>query len=326
LAERRLSNYRQRIAKLSHGKDATRITFGALADRWLETASAHMKPSSALRRNISIAQLKKFFGSIAVRNITAKHCDEWVIGRGKLISASSFNNERDTLNLIFEHAMRDGLILDNPADAIARRKMSKGKTLIPTKEQFITLVETIRAAGERARPGADLVELLAYSGMRLAEATALKWGDVDFNRGCFTITGGEKGTKNREVRTVPLFPALRHLLERTRGQSVPASEQRVIPIDSAKKAIEHACRRAGLPHYHHHCLRHYFVSNAIEAGVDFKVIAGWVGHKDGGVLVAKTYGHLRDAHSFEMAKRMTFQTDQAPPNLIALDTAKQAGN
>lgn len=31
-----------------------------------------------------------------------------------------------------------------------------------------------------------------------------------------------------------------------------------------------------------------------------------LGHKDGGVLVAKTYGHLRDTHSHEMAKRMTF--------------------
>ena len=48
------------------------------------------------------------------------------------------------------------------------------------------------------------------------------------------------------------------------------------------------------------------MSNAIEAGIDFKVIAGWVGHKDGGLLVAKTYGHLRDTHSTEMAKRMTF--------------------
>ena len=53
-------------------------------------------------------------------------------------------------------------------------------------------------------------------------------------------------------------------------------------------------------------MRHFFCSNAIEAGIDFKVIAGWLGHKDGGYLVAKTYGHLRDAHSFEMAKRMTF--------------------
>ena len=65
-------------------------------------------------------------------------------------------------------------------------------------------------------------------------------------------------------------------------------------------------RKANLPIFTHHDMRHYFCSNAIEAGIDFKVIAGWLGHKDGGILVAKTYGHLRDAHSFEMAKRMTF--------------------
>ena len=61
-----------------------------------------------------------------------------------------------------------------------------------------------------------------------------------------------------------------------------------------------------------------FVSSAIEAGVDFKVIAGWVGHKDGGVLVAKTYGHLRNTHSFEMAKRMTFSVnDSEPANVVS---------
>jgi len=31
----------------------------------------------------------------------------------------------------------------------------------------------------------------------------------------------------------------------------------------------------------HHSLRHYVVSNAIEAGVDFKTIAAWVGGMGG---------------------------------------------
>jgi hypothetical protein len=43
--------------------------------------------------------------------------------------------------------------------------------------------------------------------------------------------------------------------------------------------------------------------------VDFKAIAGWLGHKDGGVLAAKTYGHLRNEHSAAMAQRMTFDAD-----------------
>ena len=80
--------------------------------------------------------------------------------------------------------------------------------------------------------------------------------------------------------------------------------RRIIAIESARKALETACRVADLPHFSHHCLRHFFVSNAIEKGIDFKTIANWIGHTDGGLLVAKTYGHLRDTHSMEMAKLM----------------------
>jgi hypothetical protein len=52
--------------------------------------------------------------------------------------------------------------------------------------------------------------------------------------------------------------------------------------------------------------------------VDFKAIAGWLGHKDGGVLAAKTYGHLRNEHSAAMAQRMTFDalSEAVPENTI----------
>ena len=35
-------------------------------------------------------------------------------------------------------------------------------------------------------------------------------------------------------------------------------------------------------------------------------------------MVAKTYGHLRDTHSYEMAKRMVFSavSDEKPENVI----------
>ena len=41
----------------------------------------------------------------------------------------------------------------------------------------------MRQADIRGIYGADLVELLAYSGMRLNEATELRWPDIDFDRG-----------------------------------------------------------------------------------------------------------------------------------------------
>jgi integrase len=277
-----------------------------LADDWFETAKTRYKPSSARAVAGNIKQLNKFFGIIPVRNILLADLRNWEKNRGATISASSFNHEKTVLGAVLDHAVQEGLILENRALTIGRRKTPTRKIVIPTEEQFTLLVNTIRSFGRRAQEGGNLVEMLAYSGMRLSEATGMLWVDVDFVRGQFAVTGGTKGTKNHEVRTVPLFPALRSLLERIKEEQKNEPSDNIIRIGSAKKVIGHACKMAGLPPFHHHLLRHFFVSQAIENGVDFKTVAAWVGHKDGGVLVAKTYGHLTDVHSAEMAKKMTF--------------------
>ena len=98
----------------------------------------------------------------------------------------------------------------------------------------------------------------------------------------------------------------------------------VTPIKGARTLMANAAKKAGIPRFTHHSMRHYFCSNAIEVGIDFKVIAGWLGHKDGGILVAKTYGHLRDTHSFEMAKRMTQGANEAEPKNVVNISDKTA--
>ena len=217
--------------------------------------------------------------------------------------------EADTLRLILNYCRDDlRLILDHPAEKLQKRKAPKHKAVIPTKEQFLSLVQEMRspASQNKSQIAADLTEFMAYSGCRLAEATQVRWQDVDFERDVLLITGGDKGTKNHEQREIPLFAPLKRVFMKLKGnEGVPRGE-RIFKIDSAKKAISNACHRAELPHFTHHHFRHFFCSNAIEAGVDFKTIAEWLGHKDGGVLAAKTYGHLRAEHSTAMAKKITF--------------------
>lgn len=324
LARHRLAEYRQKIARLTQTKGASKITFTELGARWLANQIG-LKPASASRLDICLKGLAPYLGSVPVRSITHRHCEEWITGRGKEISPSSYKHERRVLIAVLAYAVRDGLILSSPAskDTVPTRKIARPKLIIPTREQFRLLVETIRNKNDsRAKTAANLLELLGYSGMRLNEATSMTWEDVDLERGTFTVTGGERGTKNLEARVVPLFPALRELLERIRGGQQPEAKERTIPIRCAKTVIGNACKGSKLPRFSHHSMRHYFCSNAIEAGIDFKVIAGWLGHKDGGYLVARTYGHLRDAHSFEMAKRMTFTAAEvAPPNVVQIDAA-----
>jgi len=305
LAERRLAEFKDKVSRLDLSQGKNRIIFGELATLCMNTWRTRLKPRSADSRENSINQLRPFFGTMPVRSITRLQCEQWAEQRSPQVAASTFNCDLESLRAILDYAQREGLIMDNPAKVVIRRKMNKAAIVIPTREQFTTLISTLRGLDSRYNTAADLVELLAYSGMRKAEANAFRLADVDFKRGSFTVTGGEQGTKNHEARVVPMFPVLQTFLERLQSENTRLPDQPLVPILDAKKALETACKLNGFPHFTHHSMRHFFVSNCLEKGVDFKTLAAWVGHKDGGLLVAKTYGHLRDTHSYEMAKRIT---------------------
>jgi integrase len=278
------------VGLLSRTASASSYTFGDIAKRWLESLKPTLKPSSYRRRETSVAQLRPYLGTLNLRQVDARVCEGWAAKRSPGAAASTYNNERDVVIAILAYAQREGLLIDNPAKVLARRKLSRTQLIIPTRTQYAALLQSLRNSDGRYQEAANLVELLATSGMRLAEATALRWRDVDFAPQRFTVTGGELGTKNHEARVVPLFPKMRAYLESLRSKRQPADGDLVISIANAKNAMAHGCKAASLPDFTHHSLRHYFVSNAIEAGVDFKTIAVWVRHKDGGLLVAKTYG------------------------------------
>jgi hypothetical protein len=54
--------------------------------------------------------------------------------------------------------------------------------------------------------------------------------------------------------------------------------------------------------------------------VDIPTVSRWLGHKDGGALAMKTYGHLRDQHSTNMAQKVIF-SEASEPKIILLPPA-----
>lgn len=313
LAKRRLADLRQKAARLS-GAEQKNLRFEELTELWLESIKGELKPSSYRRRVVCVNGLLPVFKGMPVRSIRHDTVDQWKIRRGANLSARSYNVELETLNQLFRYAIEvKRLLLDNPAEYLKRRKQLKPKPVIPNKEQFSALVRELRQSPQ-AGEAANLVEFLGYSGCRLGEAIQAKWCDVNFQLATLLVTGGELGTKNHEQRTIPLFSPLLTLLQRMRSEQFPSgtpdqSNKTIFNVSHSRQAIHAACKRIGLPRFGHHSMRHFFCSNAIEAGVDFKTIAEWLGHKDGGSLVATTYGHLRAEHSTAMAKRIRFSAD-----------------
>ncbi|HTD65375.1 MAG TPA: hypothetical protein VK846_02450, partial [Candidatus Limnocylindria bacterium] len=103
LANRRLSELREKVGRLSNVKSARRITFSELAERWFGTIKGNLKPLSAGRVQTCIDQIEPYFAGVTIRNITRAMCDHWATKRGEKISASTFNKERDVLQVILKY-------------------------------------------------------------------------------------------------------------------------------------------------------------------------------------------------------------------------------
>jgi integrase len=109
------------------------------------------------------------------------------------------------------------------------------------------------------------------------------------------------------VRRVPLIPDARALFERMRSDRASESlDTKVFRVNECQKALDHACKKVGIDRITHHDLRHLFATRCIESGVDVPTVSRWLGHKDGGALAMKTYGHLRDEHSIAQAQKVSF--------------------
>jgi integrase len=75
---------------------------------------------------------------------------------------------------------------------------------------------------------------------------------------------------------------------------------------SARREVKARVLPDHLQKFGFHDCRHHFISYAVMSGIDFMTIARWVGHKDGGILIGKVYGHLSNEHAQAQAARMNF--------------------
>lgn len=311
MAERRLAELRTQVGKLTTTGEA-RLTFAQVAKLWKEATGHTVKASTVKRWDSCIANLTPFFEGMPIRNVQSRHCERWLTERASKIAPQTMANELNVMRPIFAYAVRSGLMLANPAIDIRRHKFVQKPITIPTRDQFRSVLAAIRQSDgrpdsqQKAKPGADLVELLAFTGCRIAEAGALTWADVDFDAGTLRITGGDTGTKNSEQRTIPMTDALRTLLVRLKEERQPQPSDSISPTTKAKTCLGTACRRLGYPLFTHHDFRHFFATTCIESGVDIPTVSRWLGHKDGGALAMRVYGHLRQEHSFSAAKKVTF--------------------
>ncbi len=275
---------------------------------------ASLKPNSRKYYHEVIAAFEKqwpAFLTAELRNLSEEDCEHWAGANKNRMSANRFNNALSLLKSLFEIAIKKGARRLNPATGLKRMKVPTKdlSSILPTRQQFAQFFASIRDAGGRfSRACADLVEFLAYTGMRKGEVRWVQWRHCNFDRAEIHIVGDPTdATKNGERRRIPMIQAARELLlrmQQSRQTNHPSAP--VLLVHEAQKAMDRAFKQLGMERFTHHDLRHYFATVCIESGVDIPTVSRWLGHKDGGALAMRTYGHLRNEHSLAAASKVSF--------------------
>lgn len=272
------------------------------------TSKSNLRENSATYRENTFIFLEKTFKGLKglkPKELTADLCNEWFSSiKPPVYSAPLCNNALGSLRMIIKEAINCGLISVDPTREIQKHRVTKKNLELPSPEKFKEFVAAIRKPlnerkhSWRSDAAADFVEFCAYSGVRKEGANNLKWKDINLHNKTIHVT--EKGGYSRYI---PIIPAMEELLAR-----LPRKEGRdnVLRVKEAEISMTKAAERVKMQRITHHDLRHLFATTCIESGVDIPTVANWLGHKDGGVLALKTYGHLRESHSIKAAQKVAF--------------------
>lgn len=213
-------------------------------------------------------------------------------------------------------ALKQLLLLARTEGLLDRLPMT-GIKQIPEKqvERRLMSIDELIAMGSEALINhntsgvqyAYYLSFLMYSGARCSEALKLKWTDIDFTNEQVVFSGSiSKGDTRRIDFNKNLKNVLLLMKANAESQYLFPSFRTDEPITSFKKIMMEVKDKAGVPDFHFHLTRHFFISQCVMSGIDFLTIAKWVGHKDGGILIGKVYGHLNSKHLKDQATKLSF--------------------
>ena len=296
-----------------------RPLFSDYANKYLEfhrTACDSGKKARTIdREGHSLVHWIAAIGNVRLDKITKPMITSVVKSRlGAGIKPRTVNIDVIVLRNVLKDAKEDGLIVHLPTDGLPPRKVKTPVRRLLSPAAFAELCKAATECGKNHVQLFDYLRLLAYSGARRDEALALKWEDVHFERKFLRI-GADGMSKNSKARHVDFNSQLAAHLKDMATRRAPDSQwlfpspqrgKTDRPTKTFRESFLLAREKAKLGWVGFHDLRHYFASMAVMSGIDFKTIAEWLGHQDGGMLVGKVYGHLLPEHRQRMAERLVF--------------------
>ena len=290
-----------------------------------------MKESTYKNRLKTVQKHFAFFYRKKVDEIEPIHVQAWQLKLAKDFSPNYVRIIQGMLCMAFDRAIILGLAKKNPARMVGNIKSKKVKVDFWTLEEFQKVISLLYKGDYYEHYLFISFWLLFMTGMRIGEASALQWEDIDFETGLLSITKTLYYKSMNEYKFVdPKTQASNRTIvidEDTIRELKEWKEiqEKVLPdcgfvlsysgIPTSKHTLPRALEKlAGLAGVHRikiHALRHSHASLLISMGENPLIIKDRLGHEKIQTTLG-TYGHLYPNSNFEVAKKLTGMLSYTP--------------
>ncbi|MDR2105595.1 MAG: site-specific integrase [Deferribacteraceae bacterium] len=189
------------------------------------------------------------------------------------ISSATVNRYRSRLLAIFNHAIREGILLKNPVRSYRKAKETPRKRVL-SSDEFNRFLDACKVSKNKELY--DVMAIAYYSGMRLGEIQGLVVSNIKFEQNHIVLN--EWQTKAGRVRTIPIHPFISGILkERVLGAKDNGGEK-LFTFYSIRRAIENAIKRAGLTDFMCRDLRRTFATRLKNNNANVHTISSLLGH------------------------------------------------
>lgn len=249
----------------------------------------HLKESTASRyRGIVRHHVIPCFGTWPIGAVRHSDVRDWVHELSQSgLSAGTVRQAHRVLSLIFEEAVKDGRLAQNPARGVQLPRQAR------SDPRFLSPAEVGRLINATGGNGL-MIAVLAFCGLRFGELAALRVRRVNMLRHRLVIAesvtevGGRlvwSTPKTHRSRSVPFPPSLAAAVEAQCAGKCPDDLVFTAPEGGPlrmrnwrSRVFDPACRAAGLRDLRPHDLRHTAASLAIGAGANVKAVQHMLGH------------------------------------------------
>lgn len=310
-----------------------RPAFDSFAEEYLRILEAAERPPKSRRtireERLILQKWKKHLGKTRLDQVTPMQVAAYRNDRlAQGLSPRTINLHLTVLRNVFAKAVEEEILPELPrfrrfrnseARAPARPRLSDA--------EFEEICQgALKSSGRNGQLLYDLLRFLGYSGARKTEALRMLWRDVDVDGGLITFRNPKGGV----ARSMEINPTLRRHLADMAGRRDPESSYLFpspergssdIPAVNLAEAFRRALVASKLDRFAatesqtdrrlakrirlgFHDLRRYFATKVMELGADPQTVSRWIGHKDGGALLLKTYAAVRAEHRAAIAAKL----------------------